>query len=225
MRAVILQHDPIDGPGSLTSWLPRHTSTQELVRLYQGDTLPDPTKVDLLLILGGPMSVNDEEKFPWLRPEKVFIRQIIDRQRPVLGICLGAQLIASALGAKVRANRHKEIGWHEIEGVTSCSPLTLPSMPLFQWHGETFDLPDQAILLARTEACEHQAFLYRENILGLQFHPEVTPELVELFISTGNDEFVPSPYVQSPERILSTPRSHYQAANDLLEELLNRLIR
>jgi GMP synthase-like glutamine amidotransferase len=223
MHAVILQHHPIEGPGSLTPWLASHT-TNQIVRLYAGEGCPDPEDVDLLIILGGPMSVNDEREFPWLVAEKVFIRQVIDRNRPVLGICLGSQLIASALGAGVRANRHKEIGWLPIEGLTVNAPLTLPSTTVFQWHGDTFDLPVGAILLARSAACVHQAFLYKNNVLALQFHLESTPELVKLFIETGRDELVAAPYIQTAEAILSAPVELYQAGNKLLEDLLNRLI-
>ncbi|PKN13834.1 MAG: amidotransferase [Deltaproteobacteria bacterium HGW-Deltaproteobacteria-4] len=224
MHAVILQHHPIEGPGSLAPWLDRHAKTNQIVRLYDGEECPAPDAVDLLIILGGPMSVNDEGEFPWLVAEKVFIRQVIDRQRPVLGICLGSQLIASALGAGVRTNRHKEIGWLPIEGLTTNTAITLPSTTVFQWHGDTFDLPAGATLLARSAACAHQAFLYKNKVLALQFHLEATPELVQCFIETGSDELVDAPYVQSPQAILATPADFYHAGNQLLEELLSRII-
>lgn len=225
MHAVILQHHPIEGPGSLTPWLARHATSCQIVRLDAGEKCPPPETADLLIILGGPMSVNDEGEFPWLRDEKVFIRQVIASDRPVLGICLGSQLIASALGAAVRANPHKEIGWLPIEGLAVNAPLTLPSTTVFQWHGDTFDLPAGATLLARSEACAHQAFLYKEKVLALQFHLESTPELVKLFIETGSDELVAAPYIQSPQAILDARTDLYRAGNALLEELLNRLLR
>jgi GMP synthase-like glutamine amidotransferase len=224
MHAVILQHHPIEGPGSLTPWLARHTTSCQIVHLYAGEECPAPEAVDLLIILGGPMSVNDEGEFPWLRGEKVFIREVIDRQHPVLGICLGSQLIASALGAEVKPNPHKEIGWLPIEGLAVTAPLTLPSTTVFQWHGDTFALPAGAILLARSEACAHQAFLYKENVLALQFHLESTPELVQRFIETGNDELVDAPYIQTSQEILAAPADLYDVGNRLLEEFLNRLI-
>jgi GMP synthase-like glutamine amidotransferase len=227
MHAVILQHHPIEGPGSLSPWLARHATSTRIVRLYAGEEYPAPNVVDLLIVLGGPMSVNDEGEFPWLITEKAFIRQVIDRQRPVLGICLGSQLIASALGAEVRPNPVKEIGWLPIEGIAASTalPFTIPSTTVFHWHGDTFNLPTGAILLARSAACAHQAFLYQEKVLALQFHLETTPELVKLFIETGQDELVAAPYIQSPEAILSAPGEFYQSGNELLEELLNRLIR
>ena len=225
MHAVILQHHPIEGPGSLSSWLARHATSTQIIRLYNGEVCPAPAVVDLLIVLGGPMSVNDEAKFPWLIAEKAFIRQVIDRNRPVLGICLGSQLIASALGAEVRPNREKEIGWLPIEGIAAGTPLlfTIPSTTVFHWHGDTFDLPPGAILLARSVACAHQAFLYKENVLALQFHLETTPELVKLFIETGQDELVAAPYIQNPEAILSAPVDLYRSGNELLEDLLNQL--
>lgn len=224
MHAVILQHHPIEGPGSLTPWLDKHATSRQTINLYAGEGCPEPDAVDLLIVLGGPMSVNDEGELPWLIAEKAFIRQVIDRQRPVLGICLGSQLIASALGAEVRANRDKEIGWLPIEGLDVNAPLTLPSMTVFHWHGDTFDLPAGAILLARSEACAHQAFLYQENVLALQFHLETTPELVKLFIETSRDELVPAPYIQSPKALLSAPAALYRTGNELLEDLLRRLL-
>lgn len=225
MHAVILQHHPIEGPGSLAPWLARHATTHQIVRLYAGEECPAPGAVDLLIILGGPMSVNDEGEFPWLRDEKAFIRQVIDRQCPVLGICLGSQLIASALGAEVKPNPHKEIGWLPIEGLEVNAPFNLPSITVFQWHGDTFDLPAGAILLARSSACVHQAFLYKDHVLALQFHLESTPELVQNFIATGSDELVAAPFIQSPQEILDAPADLYDAGNLLLEELLNRIIR
>lgn len=227
MHAVILQHHPIEGPGSLTPWLATHASSTQIVRLYAGEECPAPEAVDLLLILGGPMSVNDEKEFPWLRKEKAFIRQVIDRQCPVLGICLGSQLIASALGAEVRPNPEKEIGWLSIEGIAASAalPFTIPTTTVFHWHGDTFDLPAGAILLARSVACAHQAFLYKEKVLALQFHLETTPELVKLFIETGRDELVTAPYIQSPEAILNAPGDLYRSGNELLEKFLNQLIR
>ena len=226
MHAVILQHHPIEGLGSLTPWLAQHATSSQIVRLYAGEECSAPETVDLLIVLGGPMSVNDEEELPWLVAEKTFIRQVIDRQRPVLGICLGSQLIASALGAAVRPNPHKEIGWLPIEGIAASTalPFTIPTTTVFHWHGDTFDLPAGAILLARSVACAHQAFLYKEKVLALQFHLETTPELVKLFIETGRDELVTAPYIQSPESILSTPVDLYRRGNELLEDLLNRLI-
>ena len=224
MHAVILQHHPIEGPGSLTPWLARHTTTTQIVRLYAGEDCPTPEIVDLLIILGGPMSVNDEREFPWLRGEKAFIRQVIDRQRPVLGICLGSQLIACALGAAVKPNPYKEIGWLPIEGLETNTAITLPSTTVFQWHGDTFALPAGAILLARSSACAHQAFLYQDNVLALQFHLESTPELVQRFIETGSDELVAAPFIQSPQEILAASDELYDASNRLLEELLSRLI-
>ena len=225
MHAVILQHHPIEGPGNLTPWLANHATSCHLVRLDAGEECPDAAAVDLLIVLGGPMSVNDEGEFPWLCAEKAFIRQVIDRNRPVLGICLGSQLIASALGAAVRANPQKEIGWLPIEGIKVSAPLGIPTTTVFHWHGDTFDLPAGAILLARSVACAHQAFLYKENVLALQFHLETTPELVKLFVETGQDELVTAPYIQSPEAILSAPVDLYRSGNKLLEELLNQLIR
>ena len=133
-----------------------------------------------LIFLGGPMSVNDD--LPYLRREMEIIREAIGRLQPVLGICLGAQLIAKALGAKVYANAQKEIGWFDLHftPAAAADPLFsgLKTETVFHWHGETFDLPSGADLLASSELCRNQAFRVNSHVYGLQFHLEVTPAMV-----------------------------------------------
>ena len=138
MRAHYLQHVPFEGLGSIESWLQTAGYTITSSQLYQSDDLPNPQDIDMLIVMGGPMSINDEQDYPWLVTEKRFIKQVIDLGKPVLGICLGAQLIASVLGARVYPNAEKEIGWFPVNrvGTSQDSVFLFPEeMPAFHWHG------------------------------------------------------------------------------------------
>jgi len=173
--------------------------------------------------------VSDDEEFPWLASEKEAIRAAIDAGKTVVGVCLGAQLIASALGARVYRNSHQEIGWLPIELTPEAleSPLFgfLPrSLQVFQWHGDAFDLPPAATHLARSHACAHQAFVYEGRVLGLQFHLESTATSVKGIVTHCADEIRPGPFVQSAERMLGATPADYRLINDALFGILDRLV-
>ena len=224
MRAHYFQHVPFEGLGSIESWLDSNGYELTNTRFFESADLPDPEAIDLLVVLGGPMSVNDEDKFPWLALEKQFVREIIESEKPVLGICLGAQIIANAMGAKVFPNLVKEIGWFPIHAVASSvdSVFHFPSSKIvFHWHGETFDLPPGAIRIAQSEGCENQAFQLGERVIGLQFHLETTPKSVREIVSNCRGEIVPSRYVQTEEEILSAPPSRYKSINYLMSSILS----
>lgn len=228
MRAHYLQHVPFEGPGTIKPWLEaagyRITSTQ----FHVSSELPAIDEIDLLVIMGGPMSVNEEQLFPWLSLEKKFIRDVIDSGKPVLGICLGAQLIASAMGARVYQNPEKEIGWYPVHGVSPTGTPAFsfpPAIKVFHWHGETFDLPPGATLIARSDACEHQAFQLGKSVIGLQFHLETTPESARQIISNCRDELIPSDYVQTEEVILAMTPESYQSINQMMGDVLSYLLR
>lgn len=228
MRVHYLQHVPFEGLGSIETWLKTHGCKVTLTRLFESDKLPHPTELDFLVVVGGPMSVNDEDAFPWLVDEKAFIRECIQKRKRVLGICLGAQLIASAMGARVYPNHVKEIGWWPVQGLSSTSETVFrfPSVfEAFHWHGETFDLPPGAFHLARSEGCENQAFQLGRSVIGLQFHLEMTPDLARELVSNGREELRPSLYVQSEAAILSALSEKYQKTNKLMIEVLNFLTR
>ena len=195
-------------------------------RFFETGELPGINEIDLLIIMGGPMSVNDENELPWLIREKRFICDAIDNGKPVLGICLGAQLIASAMGAKIFPNAFKEIGWFPIQGISSIdsSAFRFPaSAEVFHWHGETFDLPTGAILLARSEGCENQAFQIGKSVIGLQFHLETTPESARELVSNCRDELVAGEYIQTEQDILSAPQERYRTINSLMSDILQYL--
>ena len=228
MRAHYMQHVPFEGLGSIEPWLQNGGYQITRSQLFASPALPGVDEIDLLIVMGGPMSVNDEAEFPWLVPEKTFIREFIASGRPVLGICLGAQLIANALGARVYRNSMKEIGWFPIQAVATeeTNMFTFPaSMEVFHWHGETFDLPPGATRLARSAACENQAFQIGRSVIGLQFHLETTPESARQIVVNCRAELVAAQYVQSEQAILAAGPDRYRAINARMEDLLSFLQR
>jgi GMP synthase-like glutamine amidotransferase len=177
--------------------------------------------------MGGPMSVHDEEKFPWLAKEKEFIRQAVDAGKTVLGICLGSQLVSAALGAGVYKNKEKEIGWFDIELTSFAQSGNLffemgNRLKVFHWHGDTFDLPKNAIHLASSEGCKNQAYIYKDKVLALQFHLEPTWELLLEMIEGGREELLPGKYVQTEEELLKN-KQLIESNRKVLFTLLNRL--
>lgn len=227
MHVHVLQHVPFEGLGSIGAWLAQRNAEITYTRFFESAALPDPFTVDLVIALGGPMSVNDEQDLPWLVTEKAFVRACIAADKPVLGICLGAQLIASAQGARVYPGPHKEIGWFPIESTpTPHGMFAFPaSVTAFHWHGETFDLPDGAIRLARSEGCENQAFQLGPRVIGLQFHLETTAPAADAIITHCRDELVGGPFIQSEAAMRRVPDANYAAINSLMTDVLSYLTR
>jgi|SRR5579871_4576310 len=182
MRVVIFRHVPFEGPGFIHPILEERGVSVAFADLYRNDPLPDLSAASGLIFMGGPMSANDD--LPYLSQEMEAIRRAAARGQPVLGVCLGAQLIAKALGARVFRNPVKEIGWFDVRLTDAgradsvLREMAAPGENVFHWHGETFDLPEGATWLAYSDACRHQAFRAGSNIYGLQFHLEVTPEMI-----------------------------------------------
>jgi GMP synthase-like glutamine amidotransferase len=227
MRAHYLQHVQFEGLGSIEPWLNEAGYEITNTRFFESTKMPDPDDIDMLVVMGGPMSANDEGKLPWLVQEKQFIRSSVQAGKPVLGVCLGAQLIASAMGARVYQNHEKEIGWFPVQGVPSIGSSTFRfpySTEVFHWHGETFDLPPGAIQLARSEACENQAFQLERNVIGLQFHLEMTPEGAATMIDKCRSELLPGPCIQTEQELRLVPVSQYHAINGLMSEVLAYLV-
>lgn len=227
VRAHYLQHEPQqEGPGSIDVWLRERGCEIRGTMLHEGETLPHIEDFALLVIMGGGMSVNDEARLPWLRAEKQLIRRAIAADKKVLGVCLGVQLIAGALGAQVYPNAEKEIGWHEIRAISSDIPDTFrfpASCEAFHWHGETFDLPAGSVLLAESAACRNQAIQIGANVIGLQFHLETTPETARQFVSSGRSDLTPGKFVQSEEEILSAPAEKYTQLNARMGDVLSHV--
>lgn len=228
MRAHCLQHVPFEGPGSIATWLRGAGVPLTTTRFYADAVLPDVADVDLLIVLGGPMSVNDGALYPWLADELAFVRAAVMRDVAVLGVCLGAQLIARALGARVYRNAEPEIGWFPITG--AAPDQRGPSWTrahvettVFHWHGETFDLPPGATLLARSRGCEHQAFRIGDRVMGLQFHLETTRENVHAMVPACREDIVASRFVQTESELLATDEGRFSTVNALMAETLTAI--
>ncbi len=224
MRLLFLQHDPLDGPGVLIEWAHTQGYTLETCLICEGEPLPPLESFDLLVSLGGPMGAYEEEKHPWIALEKQYLREALAAGKKLVGLCLGCQLLADALGGKAYRHTLKEFGWQPIilteEGKKlfpisstaggAASPLILKNdqeadFLAFQWHGDTYSLPPGALQLARNEACEQQAFLLGNQVLGLQFHLEWTEAMMRDALADPGValSMIPSPTVQTPEEILS----------------------
>jgi GMP synthase-like glutamine amidotransferase len=203
MRFYCLQHVAFETPGLLTGVVRKKGYSLRTIALFDNEPLPSTADFDGLIIMGGPMSIHDEDIYPWLRAEKTLIAAAIREGKKVLGICLGAQLIAAVLGARVYPNPQKEIGFWPVRW-TEAAGKGRPEEIFFHWHGETFDLPAGAVLLASTKACTNQAFLLGDRVLGVQFHPEVTPEIIRAMIAHEGHELVDAPYIQPAATMLET---------------------
>lgn len=228
MRIHVIQHVPFEGMGHIGQWIASRGHRLSLTRMDLGESLPAQDSYDRLVVMGGPMNIYEDEKFPWLAAERAFIRDAVRGGKSAVGICLGAQLLADALGSPVVAGPHKEIGWFPIRlteaGQRSALLEGLPGeATVFHWHGDTFRIPPGSVHLAASEACESQAFLHDGRILGLQFHLESTPETVGQLLAHCGDELVSGPYIQAAARIEAQPAASFAAINHLLETLLDRL--
>ena len=225
MNVHILQHVPFEGIGSMAEWLKEQQACLSWTRFSDDPALPDISGLDLVIAMGGPMSVNDEAEFPWLQAEKRFLRTVIERGVPVVGICLGAQLIASALGAPVYPNRVKEIGWYPVHAVPANDAVFhFPdSVEVLHWHGETFELPPGATLLAGSAACRNQAFQLGSTVIGLQFHLETTQGSLAELIDHSRGELTEAPFIQSEPAMRSLPPETFARCNRLMIEILEYL--
>jgi len=191
---IVLLHAPCETPGTIGNAIAASNMEVRSVRTYAGEPVPASLgSAAGLIVMGGPMGVYEEVRFPFLRHELHLIEQALTEGVPVLGVCLGSQLLAAALGAPVRQGLHKEIGWHRVflEPEAAGDPLfgeAPPEFDAFHWHGDVFDLPAGSVQLARSSLTECQAFRYGENAWGILFHMEVTPATISGMIDTFSDE-------------------------------------
>ena len=208
MKIHYLQHVPFEGLGSIESVLKEGGHSISVTRLFSDDPLPDISAFDWLIVMGGPMGIKDEDEYSWLRTEKEFIKKTIQTGKVVLGICLGAQLIAEVLGARVYKNKYREIGWFDINLNPDLNQTLLKGIfpekcEVFHWHGDTFEIPDKAIPICSSEATPNQGFIFEERVIALQFHLETTSASARALIENCQNELDGSKYVQSEYEIIS----------------------
>lgn len=200
MKFICIQHVPFEPPGNLTRWAARRGDTLSVLQIFSDRHIPSLNEFDGLFILGGPMSVNDEDRLPWLRDEKSLVRAAIQTDKPVLGICLGGQMIADVLGGGVKPMGYREIGFFPVLRSKDSDKYmhALPeSFIAFHWHGERFSIPAGATHLAGSQACDNQAFAYG-SALALQFHLEMAPDYLPTMVKHCPEEIAEGgTYVQS----------------------------
>lgn len=209
MNLHYLQHVPFENPGIILEWAADGKHPVTCTKLYEAYTFPNLAEIDWLIIMGGPMNIYEEEKYPWLKEEKAFIKAAVQADKLIIGLCLGAQLIADVIGGSVIKNPWKEIGWFKVnltkEAKNHSAFSFLPESPMvFEWHGDTFvNLPADTVLLAYNEACQNQAFAYGNRIFGFQFHLENTWEIIENLMNHCAEDMTEGKYIQTVEEITS----------------------
>lgn len=227
VHAVI--NDPLVNLGTIEEWALTRGHRITTTAAYNKERYPEVEEFDMLIILGGRMGAYEETEYPWLRIEKSFIKKIIESNKPVLGICLGAQLIAEVIGGKVSPHKYLEIGWWKVnfkKGVENI-PLfkNLPNeIKAFQYHKDSFELPDEAICLAENQACKNQAFIYKDNVVGIQFHLEFDEGKIQRIGALFNEsKITPGIFVQKPKEFLNK-REYNKQSKNFLYKLLDNIV-
>jgi len=218
-------HVPFEGLGCIEDWIQTQGHKLSYTKFYEATIFPEIDEIDWLIVMGGNMSVYDEALYPWLREEKQFIQQMIESNKVVIGICLGSQLIAEALGARVFPNFKKEIGWFDIfksenQVLHPIQNIFESEFMVFHWHGDTFDLPLNSRHLFYSKIAHNQGFIYNNKVLALQFHLEVTDHTLLEMIENGKSELNCSETIQSEEQILSQ-RNYIDNNNSIMYKILD----
>ncbi len=222
-----ITHEPFEGPGVIAEWADANALEATYTETFKDPVYPDIDSFDWLVVMGGGMSTYDEIKHPWLLDEKAFIKEAIAKKKIVVGICLGAQLIADVLDARVYKGPVKEIGWYPIHLTAEARQHSFfvslpPAINVFHWHGDTYTLPKYAVPLAYSKLTPNQAFLYENRVLGLQFHFEVTPEIVKQMVEATAEELSHKGEIQSATEILSN-KEYYQPNRAIMHHILDQL--
>ncbi len=227
MKVHWLQHLPFEGLGSMGEYFKQKNIPSTSTQFYLNQSLPSIDSFDWLIIMGGAMSAYDDAKFPWLTEEKIFIKKAIDAGKVVIGVCLGAQLIAASLDAKVYRNKNKEIGWFDLTPTkdaknTILADCFLEKMEVFHWHGDTFDLPKGAIHLASSEATKNQGYIIDNRVIGFQFHLETTFEYAKALFDNFPDEIKSEKYIQNAEQVFSDLEK-FKKINKVMSQILDAI--
>jgi len=225
MRIHSIEHAPFEGPGRIAAWVAERGHTLTRTAFHDGEVLPAVDAFDMLVIMGGPMSIHEHRTYPWLPAEKRFLADAIRARKPILGVCLGAQLLADVLGGKVFQNPVKEIGWFPVRMIDRSAPFAAfpERLTVMHWHGDTFTIPVGARRVAESDACANQAFVFGDRVVGLQFHIELEKVGIEDLAAASLDEAGSAPFIQSREQLISPPPES-GAATAALYALLDELI-
>lgn len=226
MKIHYLQHVPFENSGNIENWAIKNGFILSCTKLYEENSFPETEDFDFLIILGGPMNIYEEDKYLWLKKEKEFIKKAIESNKKVLGICLGAQLIADVLGAKVYKNPHKEIGWYPVKFSKDAQNIYLfnnlpEELSVIHWHGDTFNIPKESISIGSSEACKNQGFIYKNKVIGLQFHLETSVESLNNLIENCKDEIIKDKFIQTPEKMLLQKENFVELERNLYNFLDN----
>lgn len=227
MRIHVFQHVAFEDPGTIRLWAEAKGHALSATRLDADESPPPPDAYDLLVVLGGPMNIHEEEAHPWLAAEKAAVRAAVDAGKGVLGICLGAQLLSHILGGEVTQNEHVEIGWQPVtltpQGAAHPLFAGFPeTFTAFHWHGDTFSIPAGAIHAASSPGCANQAFVLGDRVAGLQFHLETAPANLVSLVKHCASEIVPGPYVQGP-KAMHNGRPAFAPLKELMYRFLDSL--
>jgi GMP synthase-like glutamine amidotransferase len=228
-RIAIFQHAESEGPGYVRTWLELAGFEMDFVRWWKSpaqSAASIDSSWDGCVILGGAMNIYQHRDHPWLEQEKALISQLLSREVPILGICLGAQLLADQLGGRVFQNPHEEIGWWPIEFCAAAReifPEFSREETFLHWHGDTFSLPQGAVPLGASSACSRQGFIYKKNVVAVQFHPEVDEPLLQDFCGDGTETWPSGPWVQSRQDILDQGQKLCRLGNAMMLPFLEHL--
>lgn len=227
MKMHIIKNAPYEGPGYIANWALVQGYEVKTTPLFENVATPPLESFDWLVVMGGPMGVHDEKDHPWLIREKTLIESAIAQGKTVLGVCLGAQLIAQVLGARVYKNKYVERGWHTIKREpaaldSKCFNAMPEEFTAFVWHGDTFDLPKNVKHVASSKACTNHAFEHGERVVGLQFHLEVTTEGIASILDHSSYADVVGPHVQSRAQIIDH-MENVEPIHALMDNLLEKM--
>ena len=228
MRIHYLSHVPFEQLGAMQAWFLQRGMVISHSLLFEGASLPEADDIDVLVVMGGPMGADDDAQYPWMEQEKALIKTCIAAGKKVLGICLGAQLIARVLGAPVTSNPDKEVGWFPVYPTTagkddSIGKLFTPQANVLHWHGDTFGIPNGAVHLLESQGCRHQAFRYGDHVLALQFHLELEAENAAALCDACPEDLEEGRWVEDRTTLLQDAQ-RFEDARNLLGRVLTAFL-